>query len=389
MSGVLSRNLSDISKITIFMEECRNMQLDVLGPDVNESYRKFTVNKSGAIRFGMAGIKGVGEGAVDAIIAEREKNGPFKDIYDFVERLNLTTVNKKNMEALANAGAFDNFGTMHRAQFFAGNNATDETSFIEYLIRYGNRYQSDKSSNQNTLFGSIAGGGIEIKKPEIPQCEQFTTLEKLKREKDLIGIYLSAHPLDDFRLEMKYFINTPLKTFDDINLMAGRDFSCGGIVTNCRKGTSKTGNPYAIMMLEDYNGSYEFAFFGKDYIDYAAFIEKGRFIMIKGKIQPKRGSQTEFEPKVHHIELLQELREKLVTSVTLKIPLQALTNELIAELSDLTMNEQNGKVLLRFSIIDKENRSSVNLLSRTTRINLTNDMIRFFEDHDGIEFAIN
>nr|MBP8790651.1 DNA polymerase III subunit alpha [Breznakibacter sp.] len=209
MAGVLSRNLSDITKITTFMEECKSSGIEVLGPDVNESYRKFTVNKSGAIRFGMAGIKGVGEGAVDAIIVERDKNGPFKDIFNFVERLNLTTVNKKNIEALANAGAFDNLGNMHRAQFFAGYSPTDETSFIEYIIRYGNRYQVDKASTQNSLFGNMPGGGIEIKKPDIPQCEHFSTLEKLKREKDLIGIYLSAHPLDDYQLELKYFINTP------------------------------------------------------------------------------------------------------------------------------------------------------------------------------------
>ena len=388
MSGVLSRNLADISKITTFMEECKSMNLLVLGPDVNESYRKFTVNKTGAIRFGMAGIKGVGAGAVDAIIAEREKNGSFKDIFDFVERLNLTTVNKKNIEALANAGAFDGFGHMHRAQFFAGYSATDETSFIEYLIRYGNRYQVDKSSNQNSLFGSIPGG-VEIKKPDVPQCEHFSTLEKLKREKDLIGIFLSAHPLDDFKLELKFFINTPLKTLENIDSMTGRDFTCGGMVTNCRKGTSKNGNPYAFLMLEDFSGSYEFSFFGKDYIDHAAFLEKGRFIMIKGKIQPKRGNQPGNELKIQHISLLQEVRDKMVTSVTLKIPLEAITDEMIAELTDLTLNEQSGKVILKFSIIDQESRSNVTLLSRTTRINLTNEMYRFIEEHEYIKFSFN
>lgn len=370
------------------MEECKSMNLLVLGPDVNESYRKFTVNKTGAIRFGMAGIKGVGAGAVDAIIAEREKNGSFKDIFDFVERLNLTTVNKKNIEALANAGAFDGFGHMHRAQFFAGYSATDETSFIEYLIRYGNRYQVDKSSNQNSLFGSIPGG-VEIKKPDVPQCEHFSTLEKLKREKDLIGIFLSAHPLDDFKLELKFFINTPLKTLENIDSMTGRDFTCGGMVTNCRKGTSKNGNPYAFLMLEDFSGSYEFSFFGKDYIDHAAFLEKGRFIMIKGKIQPKRGNQPGNELKIQHISLLQEVRDKMVTSVTLKIPLEAITDEMIAELTDLTLNEQSGKVLLKFSIIDQESRSNVTLLSRTTRINLTNEMYRFIEEHEYIKFSFN
>ncbi|MFW6043613.1 MAG: DNA polymerase III subunit alpha, partial [Marinilabiliaceae bacterium] len=203
MSGVLSRNLTDITKITTFMEECRRMGLDVLGPDVNESFRKFTVNAQGAIRFGMAGIKGVGTNAVEEIIRQREKDGPYKDIFDFVERVNLQTVNKKNIEALAAAGAFDDLGDGKRAPFFAVSDGEDGT-FIERLLRYGNRFQADKASSQSSLFGA-ADMNVAVKRPALPNVPEYSSVEKLNKEKELIGIYLSAHPLDRFRLELKHY----------------------------------------------------------------------------------------------------------------------------------------------------------------------------------------
>lgn len=389
MAGVLSRNLSDITKITTFMEECTATGIPVLGPDVNESYRKFTVNKSGAIRFGMAGIKGVGENAVDAIIAEREQNGSYKDIYDFVERLNLTTVNKKNIEALANAGAFDTLGNMHRAQFFAGYTASDEASFIEHLIRYGNRFQTDKLSTQNTLFGSMAGDALSIKKPDVPQCEQFSLLEKLKREKDLIGIYLSAHPLDDYRLEIKYFIKTTMKDLEDFKNQKIGEFTCAGMVTSARRASTKKGDPCGFITVEDYSGSYEFAFFGKDYVTFSNFIEKGLFITLKGNIQPKWGTSGELAPKILHISLLSEMKDKSVSTVTLNIPLEALTNELVTELNNMTMNADNANVTLKFSIFDTVNKMKVDMLSRTTRIELTSDLLKYFEEHPNIKMTIN
>ncbi len=385
MAGVLSRNLSDITKITNFMEECRNMGMAVLGPDVNESYRKFTVNKEGAIRFGMAGIKGVGEGAVEAIINERDKNGPFKDIFDFVERLPLTTVNKKNLEALAYAGAFDNVGNYHRAQFFASL-PNEDTVFIENIIRYGNKYQLDKASTQNSLFGAL-DGGIEIKKPDIPFCEKFSTIEALNKEKEYIGIYLSAHPLDDYRLELNNFISTPLKNLENLDALKGRDVSMGGMVVGVRMGTTKKGNPFAIMTMEDYSGSFEFAFFGTDYTDHLPFLQEGFFLMIKGKVQPKRYNQEEMEVKIHHISFLSELRDNLVTSVTLKVPISAITSELVTELADISQSEE-GKVILKFVIFDAETKNSVQLLSRTMRLNLTDDFIKYIEEHPEISMSL-
>jgi DNA polymerase-3 subunit alpha len=387
MSGVLSCNLSDITKITNFMEECKAMGLNVLGPDVNESFKKFTVNKSGAVRFGMAGIKGVGEAAVEEIINERERNGQFKDIYDFVQRVNLTTVNKKNLEALATAGAFDNMGNIHRAQFFAAANG-DEVSFIEHLIRYGNRYQSDKASTQNSLFGALSGGGIEIKKPDIPKCEPFSSLEKLNREKDLIGIYLSAHPLDDYRLELNHFCNTKLKELENIMEVNKKEVVVGGMITAVRKGMSKKGNPFAIFTIEDYSGAFEIPLFGADLPKFAAYLEKGYFISINGQVAPKRFNQEEREFKITQMSFLNEIRGKRVESITLNIPLPALTSTLVTELVDLTQ-DTTGDVLLRFNIFDPTNNNQVRLFSRSKRIELTNDLVKYFEEVPDITFSIN
>ncbi|MCU4176994.1 DNA polymerase III subunit alpha [Carboxylicivirga sp. N1Y90] len=386
MSGVLSRNLSDITKITNFMEECRNMGMDVLGPDVNESYRKFTVNKDGAIRFGMAGIKGVGEGAVEVIIKEREENGPFKDVYDFVERLPLSTVNKKNIEALASSGALDNLGDYHRAQFFSPL-PNEETVFIENILRYGNRYQADKASSQNSLFGAMEGGGIEIKKPQLPDCIPFSNIEKLNKEKEYIGIYLSAHPLDDYKLELTHFIHHNFKQLDDLEAMKGRDLSFGGMVVAVRRGTTKKGNPFGIMTIEDYSGSFEFAFFGNDFTEYLPYLEVGYFLMIKGRVQPKRFNKEELEMKINHISFLSELREKMVNVITLNVPLKAVSQELTTELAQLLLDNE-GKVTLKFVIKDSESKNAVQLLSRSMRVDLTDDLVKYIDEHPDITLSI-
>ncbi|TRX71034.1 DNA polymerase III subunit alpha [Carboxylicivirga sp. M1479] len=385
MAGVLSRNLSDITKITNFMEECKNMGMDVLGPDVNESYRKFTVNKEGAIRFGMAGIKSVGEGAVDAIIQEREKNGPYKTVYDFVERLPLNTVNKKNIEALAFSGAFDAMGDYHRAQFF-GKHENDDMNFIEHLMRYGNRFQADKASAQNSLFAGM-GTAIEIKTPDMPNCIEYSIIEKLNHEKEYIGIYLSAHPLDQYKLEMNNFIHHRLKQLDDLEAIRGRDITVAGSVVNVRRGTTKKGNPYAIMTMEDYTGSYEFAFFGNDFTEYLPYLEIGYFIMVKGKVQPKRFNQEELELKINNIKFLSELRDTLVNTVTLKVPLTAISDELITELTNIIQTNE-GKVTLKFMVHDPETKNAVQFLSRTMRVDLNDDLIKYIEEHEKIEMSI-
>ncbi|NPA37960.1 MAG: DNA polymerase III subunit alpha [Chlorobi bacterium] len=390
MAGVLSRNLNDINKIATFMEECRNMGLRVLGPDVNESYKKFTVNKKGAIRFGMAGIKGVGEGAVEAIIEEREKNGPFKDIYDFVERLPLTTVNKKNLEALAYSGALDNLGEHHRAQLFAPLK-NEETSFIENLIRYGNKFQSDQANQQASLFGALSGG-IEIKRPTLPVCEPFSQLEELNKEKEYIGLYLSAHPLDNFKMVLKHFTNTTLKELEHLERLEGKEILVGGMITNVREGLTKNQKQFAIITLEDYTGSFEFAFFGRDYESFAYKLKKDLRVRIKGKVQRrtyKKDTEKEYplEVKVISITDLADLSEN-VKEIKLKIPLREISDRLIDDLYNLP-EEENGMAVLKVTVYDEEKKLYVNMLSRKFRLALTSKLDELLEEYPDIKMHVN
>ncbi len=388
MAGVLSRNLNDITKITTFMEECKRMGLQVLGPDVNESYQKFTVNQKGEIRFGMAGVKGVGAGAVEEIIRVRDEGGPFKDIFDFVERVNLQTVNKKNLEALAAAGGFDGFVEVHRAQMFASVTG-EETSFIENLIRYGHLFQTDQASNANSLFGSV-GASVSITKPTIPNCEEFSILEKLNREKDLIGIYLSAHPLDVYKLELNHFCNAQCIDLQDLEKLNGKDVKVGGMVVGSRSGTTKKGNPFGIMTLEDYSGSHEFAFFGRDYPDFAKFLVEGYYILVHGKVQEKRWTNNgELELKVNKIEMLDGIRESQISGINISIPLQSLNEELVTELAFLTKGD-DGNIALRFSIFDKsDSHSKTQFLSRSARVRLTDDIVEYLDSHPDISYTLS
>jgi DNA polymerase-3 subunit alpha len=391
MAGVLSRNLTDITKITTFMDECRHMGMEVLGPDVNESFRKFTVNKRGAIRFGMAGIKGVGNGAVDELIRKREEGGPYKDIYDFVERVGLQTVNKKNMEALAGSGAFDNLGDIPRARFFASAEGEDG-SFIETLIRYGGRFQADKASSQFSLFGAV-DMVLDVKKPPIPEVSEFPSIEKLNLEKDLIGIYLSAHPLDRFRLELNHFCNTPLKAFSELDKLNGREFIVGGMVTGLRRGLTRVKQSnYAILTLEDFSGSYDFAFFGKDYVKYGDYLreeETPLSLLIRGRVQPRKYKPDELETLITSITLLQDVLEDQVRSMTLRIPLDALNEELVNELAFVSL-ENKGEVTLHFNVYDPANeRLNVQLLSRYVRVEINSELVQFFDNHPQIEINLS
>lgn len=384
MAGVLSRNLSDITKITSFMEECRNMGMDVLGPDVNESYRKFTVNKTGAIRFGMAGIKGVGEAAVEAIILEREKNGPFNNIYDFVERNNLSQVNKKNIEALATAGAFDNLDDISRGKYFT----TDEkeNTFIESLVRYGNKYQNDQNSNQISLFGETEM--IEITKPPIPTTDNWQKLDKLKREKEIIGIYLSAHPLDDFKLEIDNFCNTKLTELGDINKLRGKDVAVAGIVSEVKHAISKTGKPFGFLTIQDYTDSYRLALFGKDYENFRKYCYMDYPLLLKGKVQPRPYNDQELEFKIKTMTMLSQVREEMVNNLQLIIPLNKINQDLINEIKEHTLAKK-GKVNLKFKIIDLEENIGVELFSRTERIDVTNDLLDYLNQKTEIQYSIN
>ena len=383
MAGVLSRNLNDISKISIFMDECRRMKIEVLGPDINESRSKFTTNKQGALRFGMAAIKGVGEGAVEEIIQEKNKNGVFTDIYNLVERVNLQSVNKKAVEALAIAGAFDSLGNTHRAQYFAPHPSEDGT-FIERLLKYGNRYQIDKANTQNTLFGAMSME-VEIKKPDIPACLPYSSIEKLEKEKELIGMFLSAHPLDDYKLELKSFCNQQLKSFENLKALLGREFTVGGMVVKFRKGrTRDKDKPFGIFTLEDYSGSFEFALFGEDYTNFSNFLEDGLFLLVKGRVQARKYNQEQIDAKIISISLLSEVLEKHVKNATVKMSLQEINEDVVSELIE-TINNNKGNLTLRFHIFDNENeRLNVKLLSRGARVDITPELAKFFDNYPEI-----
>ena len=389
MAANLSRNLSNITEVTKLMEECRRMKLNVLGPSVNHSYKKFTVDKNGDVRFGMAAIKNVGEAAVENIIEEREKGGAYKNIYDFVERVDLRSVNKKTWESLAQAGAFDEFKEVeYRSEYFEIGE-TGET-FIETLLKYGNLFQNDKSSSENTLFGAMTDQ-IAISKPPIIKAESWSNLEQLNREKELVGIYLSAHPLDTYTIEINSFCNAKIDELNDLEKLRDKEVSIGGIVTSVRSSITKTGNPFGGFTIEDYSGTYEAIFFGKDYLEFKSFCTSGYSIYLKGKVQERRWGKEEIKPlefKVGSIQMLGDLREKMLKSLSVKLPIDRLTEELVEEFKN-EVSKHEGSTLLRFLIYDPEKTNiHVQMFSRTMRVDVTNELIYYLENHPLFEYKL-
>ncbi|WP_167610298.1 DNA polymerase III subunit alpha [Maribellus sediminis] len=390
MAANLSRNLSNIADITKLMTECKRMKLNVFGPDVNESFIKFTANKNGDIRFGMGAIKGVGSGAVQNIIDTREKVGAFKTIFDVVENVNLQSVNKKNLEALAMAGAFDNLNGIKRSCFFAGENETDDTNFIEKLIRYGNKIQLEANSAQQSLFGGMDTGSV-VQKPIIPNVEEWAKVIMLEKEKNFIGIYLTAHPLDDYKLEITNFCSRDVALKDlnnDIEKYKDRDFTFGGMVTAAREGQSKNGNMYATLTLSDYTDAKELFFFGNDYVNFSKFCKVGLFIMVKGTVKSRFGSNDYYEFKVNSIELLDDVRSSYVKSITINVPIQVLTKKLVEDIQQLS-EEHKGKALLKFNVFDPENNMHLEMFSRTTKVFPSDTFLNFFEDQSDMTYRIN
>jgi len=382
MAAVLSRSLSNITDITKFMDECKAMGIQVLGPDVNESILKFSVNKNKNIRFGLGAVKGVGEAAVQNILEERKKNGAFKDIFDFVERVNLTACNKKNIESLALAGAFDNFN-IQREQFFA------ETSkgelFIETLVRYGNKYQTDKNSATNSLFGGE--DFIAIAKPEIPQCDRWSDLERLNKEKELVGIYLSAHPLDEYRIILTYACNMGVIELNEKENLLGKDLMFGGIVTDYREGMTKKGSPYGIIKIEDFTGSGEIALFGANYINYSKYGKPGMYLLVKGRIEDPYNSGR-LSLSIGSINLLQEVKENLIEKICITLPIHDLDKPMLNELSTLIKNNP-GQSMLYFKVVDSEHHVVQNFFSQNTRLTISPQLIEFLQTNENIDFKIN
>ena len=384
MAAVLSRNFTDIKKITIFMDEAKRMGMLVLGPDINESRLKFNVNKNGDVRFGLGAIKGVGESAVLKIIEERETNGAFENIYDFVERVNLSQVNKKNVEALATAGAFDNLDNIKRGQYFSIDDK--DNSFIENILRYGNKYQNDQNSNQQSLFGGA--DTIEIAKPVVPANNDWLKLEKLNREKELIGVYLSAHPLDDYKFEFDNFCNAKLSEFDDLENIRNRELTIAGIVTEVKHTMTKTGKPFGFLTIQDYTDSYRFALFGKDYENFRKYCYVDYPLLFKGKVQPRPYNDQELEFKIKSIMLLNLVREELVKTIIFTVPYNIINQDFINELKEYTF-EKEGKTLIKFKVIDREENTAIEFISRSKGIYISDKLVNYLQNNSEIQYSIN
>ena len=345
---------------------------------------KFTVNKEGNIRFGLGAVKGVGEMAVQSIMSEREKNGPYKGIFDFVQRVNLNSCNKKNLEFLVLAGGFDSFPELKREQYFAVNSKNEV--FIDALVRYGNRYQMDKAAAANSLFGGE--NVVDIATPEIPQAERWSDLERLNRERELVGIYLSAHPLDEYFAVLEHVCNTRMAELEDKTALVGREIIMGGIVSSVRRGISKNGNHYGIVKIEDYSGSAEIPFFGNDWVTYQGYLGERTFLFIKARCQPKQWRQEELELKITSIELLSDVKEKLIEKITILIPLGLLNRALIAELSELA-KANPGSAELYFKVSDAESKMTIDLISRPVKISVGRGLISYLKENAELEFRIN
>ena len=386
MAGAMSRNLDKITEITKLMQECKSMGINVLGPDVNESRRKFSVNKKGDVRFGLCAIKGVGENAVQSIIDEREANGPFKSIFDFVERVNLTACNRKNLECLAFAGAFDELpGNISREQYAGTNSKGDQ--FLEALIRYGNLYQNDKANASASLFGDTEMA--EIPKPEVPEGGTWSTLERLNRERELVGIYLSAHPLDDYSLILNEFCNTKAAEIENMEALVGRKITFGGVVSDPpRTGFTKKGSPYGVAKVEDFSGTAELFFLGEDWMKKQNYFIPGNFLYIKGSCQPRRWDQTKYDFVVNSIELMPEIKEDLVKSITISFDVMSLTDEVYSTIIDYAESHP-GKSKLMFRIKDYEHEFSLELASKSHDIEVTQELIDYLKEFENIEYKLN
>ncbi|MEG1611318.1 MAG: DNA polymerase III subunit alpha [Alistipes sp.] len=379
MAALLSRNLADIKQITLYMSECKRMGINVKGPDVNESMRNFSSNKAGDVRFGLAAIKGVGEAAVDSLIAERKEHGKFKDIYDFMQRINYNVVNRKSLENLAYAGGFDSIAGFSRDKFF-GIDQRDSSgvTFIELLTRYGQHYQAEKNNAQQSLFGG--GGDVDIQPPTVPSCADWTQLETLTKEREMIGLYLSAHPLDEYSVIINHMCKTQLSDLDNIEPFNGQEIAVAGMVISVQNLMTKTGNPWGKFLLEDYNGTHEFSLFSKDYENFRKYLFVDYFLFIRAKVQPRPYNNKELEIKIISMVQLQEMRDTMIKEMHVQLPLEEVTTDLIKELTQ-KVKESKGSTLLRVKLYDRENQVALNLYSKSHKVGLTTDLVSYLDDH--------
>ncbi len=384
MAAIMSRRKDDIKEITKLMDECKAMGIATLGPDVNESYQKFGVNKKGEIRFGLAAIKGMGDAAAEAIISERLKNGPYKDIFDFAQRVNMSAVNRKAYESLALCGGFDSFG-IARERFF-GTNAKGEV-FLDTLIRYGQTYQMEQSQMRNSLFGGM--NEVEIATPPIPEAESWGDIEKLNRERELVGIYLSAHPLDEYQIILKHVCNTQVKELEDLRALQTRsELTFGGMVVGLRKGTSKRGDPYGIVKIEDYSGSYEVAFWSNDWAAYQGYVQEKMFVFIHAKVEPNKWRPDSLDLKLNKVELLSAVKDKVIHKFTVSLPLHIIDEALVESFTEMCQ-KHSGDAELFIKVNDESSNMSVDLMSHPVKVSVDKEFISYLEELEGVKYVVN
>ena len=385
MAGYMSRSLDNITEITKAMNECKTLGINVFGPDVNESKLKFSVNATGDVRFGLGAIKGVGEGAVENILQERNANGPFTSIYNFVERINLTTCNKKCIESLVLAGAFDSF-EFKREQYFEI--AQDGELFIDTLLRYGVRYQVDQQQQQNSLFGDFEE--LAVVKPQPAKVfNKWSDIERLNKERELIGIYISAHPLDSYHIVLNNLCTATLEQLQDRAAYANQDITFGGIVNGIAKeGQTKNGSPFGIAVLEDYSGTLEIPMFGEEWARWKGYFTVGNPLFITAKIEPHRFRANEYDLRIGKIEFLSEIKEKKIEKLNIDVALDLLTEETLEELIAL-IETSPGTASIYINLRDKENKILIPLMSRKYAVNVNKKIIDFLSENHSFSYTIN
>ncbi|WP_067037574.1 DNA polymerase III subunit alpha [Allomuricauda sp. CP2A] len=388
MAAVLSNNMNDIKQVTFFMEECKRMGLEVLGPDVNESYYKFAVNKDNAVRFGMGAIKGVGRSAVETIVENRKKDGPYKSVFDLAKRVDLRAANKKSFENLALAGGFDSFTDTHRAQYF--HHDGDEITFLEKAIKYGAKFQENENSSQVSLFGEASE--VQIPEPVVPPCEDWGTMEKLRREKEVVGIYISGHPLDDFKKEITAFCNTSVSAFTNLEEYVNRELSVAGVITDVQHRISKNGKGWGLFTLEDYTDSHEFRIFGEEYLKFRHFLMINSFVYVKafvreGWVNRETGKKGDPRLQFNDFKQLQDVMDAYARKLTIKLDIARLQEQRIQTLKD-TLRSYKGEHPLNFVVYEMQDEIKLKLSSRKQKVKISSELLSALEANE-IHYKLN
>ena len=386
MAAVMSRSLDDIGEITKLMTECKTLGISTLGPDVNHSRQKFSVDEDGHIRFGLGAIKGLGEAAVETLIAERDKGGPYKSVYDLVQRVNLQALKRSGLENLIVSGSLDSLQEDVRREQYLGRSPKGE-SYLDVLMRYGTLYQEGKRAAEASLFGDFED--VEIARPPLPtDFDEWSTLERLNRERDLIGIYLSAHPLDDYAVILTDVCSTNAAAMKDPAGLVNKELTFGGIVTNVRTGVGKRGQAFGIVSIEDYTGTMELALWGQDWTKWGYYMTLGAAIFITARMQPGRYNPDRIETVIGKIEFLSDVKDTLIDNITVNVPLSELTEDFVLSFREI-ISKRPGNARIFFRVIDPEGHMNLLFRSRNQQVSVDRVLLNFLQSKPGLTYQIN